>query len=142
MKLYESKFQRIYYDKQFSIMEFKWLLSVTGSSEQELEQEEAMHVELLTQYKPLLVMSDVHNINFASAHELENWIQKEYSKIAEYAPQGKMVRMAILAQSDFTKQLFKDEEEEADLVKNNLPQIQYFSDEVKAELWLLGEERG
>lgn len=142
MKLYESKFQRVYYDKQFSIMEFRWLLSVAASSEQELEHEEAMHVELLSQYKPLLVMSDVHNIHFSSAQDLEGWIQKEYAKIAEYAPAGQMVRMAILAQDDFTRQLFKDEDEEAELVKNNLPQIQYFSDEVKAELWLLGEERG
>jgi hypothetical protein len=123
-------------------MEFRWLLSVAKNSEEELAQEEAMHVELLSQYKPLLVLSDVHNIHFVSAHELEHWIEKEYAKIAEYAPQGQMVRMAILAQNEFTSQLFKDEDEEAELLKNNLPQIQYFSDEVKAELWLLGEERG
>ena len=141
MKLYESKFQRIYFDKQFSMMEFRWLLSVGTSSKQELEQEEAKHVELLSQYQPLLVLSDVHNIHFESAQALEGWIHGEYAKIAEYAPKGKMVRMAILAEANFTKQLFKDEDEEAELVKNNLPQIQYFSDEVKAELWLLGEER-
>jgi hypothetical protein len=141
MKLYESNFQRIYFDKQFSIMEFKWLVSASTRTEAELEQEEAMHVELLSQYKPLLVLSDVHNIHFEDIYHLEEWILKEYSKITEYAPIGKMVRMAVMTTDEMSRQLFKDEEEEADLVRNNLPQIQYFADEVKAELWLLGEER-
>jgi hypothetical protein len=141
MKLYESKFQRIYYNKQFSIIEFRWLVSVSDRGEDELKEEEAIHVELLNQYKPLLVLSDVHNIHFVDAKHLEDWVNQEYAKIAEYAPQGKMVRMAILAQSDFTKVLVKDEEEEEELLAQNLPQIQYFNDEVSAELWLLGEER-
>lgn len=141
MKLYESKFQRIYYDKQFSMMEFKWLLSASERTEEELKEEEAIHVELLNQYKPLLVMSDVHNINFADAKHLEEWIKQEYAKIAEYAPQGQAVRMAVLTQAEHAKQLFKEEEEEEELIKKNLPQIQYFSEEIQAELWLLGEER-
>ncbi len=140
MKLYESKFQRIYYDKQFSIMEFRWLLSASERSEQELEQEEAIHIELLTKYQPLLVMSDVHNIHFADIQHLESWVQSEYAKITEYAPEGGKVRMAVLAQEEMSKQLFKDEEEKTTSEKKYLPQIQYFSNEVNAELWLLGEE--
>jgi hypothetical protein len=141
MKLYESKFQRIYYDKQFSMMEFKWLASATERTEEELKEEEAIHVELLNQYKPLLVMSDVHNIHFADAKHLEEWVRQEYAKIIEYAPQGQTVRMAVQTQAEFAEQLFKDEDEEEELLKKNLPQIQYFSDEIQAELWLLGDER-
>ncbi|TAH19650.1 MAG: hypothetical protein EAZ08_08095 [Cytophagales bacterium] len=141
MKLYESKFQRIYYDKQFSIMEFRWLLPASERDEEELGQEEAMHIELLTKYKPLRVMSDVHNIHFIDVNHLADWVQSEYLKIAEYAPTEAKLRMAVLAQAEMSKQLFKSEEEEQALVEKKLPQIQYFTDEVNAELWLLGEER-
>jgi len=141
MKLYESKFQRIYHDKQFSIMEFKWLLLASGRSEEELGQEEAVHIELLAKYQPLRVLSDVRNIHFIDVNHLADWVQSEYLKIAEYAPKDAKLRMAVLAQAQMSEQLFKSEEEETALVESNLPQIQYFSEEISAELWLLGEER-
>jgi hypothetical protein len=138
MKLYESKFQRIYYDKQFAIMEFRWLLPASERSESELAQEEAIHIELLAKYQPLLVMSDIRNIHFADILHLENWGLSEYTKITEYASEGKEVRMVVLTQAEISKQLSK---EESDITSAVAPQIRYFSDEVSAELWLLGEER-
>lgn len=140
MKLFESKFQRIYYDKQFAIMEFRWLLPASVRSEEELVQEEAIHIELLAKYQPLLVSSDIRNIHFIDIHHLENWVLSEYAKITEYASEGKEVRMVVLTQEEISKQLFKEEPETASATAN-APQIRYFSDEVSAELWLLGEER-
>lgn len=132
MQIYNSNFLEIRYDVNTGILWDKWSVDTAKMADGEFEKEITQWKNAIISQKAKLAMIDATDMAFSIAPSVQEWVN---INITAPTIQAGLQRMAFIVSQEFFTQLSIEltMDENADKTL----QVQYFTNESEASIWLL-----
>lgn len=132
MQIYNSNFLEIRYDVNTGILWDKWSVDTAKMADDEFEKEITQWKNAIISQKAKLAMIDATDMAFSIAPSVQEWVN---INITAPTIQAGLQRMAFIVSQEFFTQLSIEltMDENADKTL----QVQYFTNESEASIWLL-----
>jgi hypothetical protein len=130
--LYQSKFFTLRYDATLALLEIVWLATSADMEDIDFQNTILEHMKALRQFSPQIVFSDLRQMGYVIAPEMQDWANEEVNAVALGVK-----KIAFVIAAELTPQLSVEQTMETVSATQSIA-IEYFAKPAQALAWFQG----